>query len=87
MGECLGGAGYRVALVLVYDSPSEQTLRLSSLWLFLSPRCLGNVGREAARATLCEKQQQTFNRLEKEWVGMRGVVTQKWPFSPGWRPE
>jgi hypothetical protein len=67
-----------VALVLVYDSPSEQTLRLSSLWLFPSPRCLGNVGREVARATLCEKQQQTFSRLEKERVGMRGVVTQKW---------
>ncbi|XP_055456785.1 coiled-coil domain-containing protein 187 isoform X1 [Psammomys obesus] len=29
--------------------------------------CLGNVGHEAAQATLWEKQQQVFGRLEKEW--------------------
>ncbi|XP_029392616.1 uncharacterized protein LOC115063633 [Mus pahari] len=59
-------AQYQTAVLRLRELALEEKTRAELACLEHQMGCLGNVGREAARAALCEKQQQTFSRLEKE---------------------
>lgn len=59
-------AQYQTAVLRLRELALEEKARAELACLEHQMGCLGNVGREVARATLCEKQQQTFSRLEKE---------------------
>ncbi|GAB1286099.1 Coiled-coil domain-containing protein 187 [Apodemus speciosus] len=57
---------YQAAVLRLRELALEEKAQAELACLEHQIGCLGHVGCEAALATLCEKQQQTFRRLEKE---------------------